>query len=58
MDTRPILDLVLVQLQRQVVPLQVARQTIYPPRILHTMAGLCDATHFQRLERRQVINSK
>jgi hypothetical protein len=56
MDTRPILDPVQVQLQRQLLLLQVARQAPYPPRILHTIAGLCDAAHRQRLGRRQVIN--
>jgi len=61
MDTRPILDPVQVQLQRQLIALPLARKAPYPPhlpQILQTIAGLCDASHFKRLGRRQVINPK
>jgi len=54
MDTRPILDPVQVQLQRRFIPLQVARSALYLPhlpRILHTIAGLCDAAQFKGLGR-------
>jgi hypothetical protein len=56
MDTRSLLDPVQVQLQRRFISLQIARQAPYPPRILHTIAGFCDAAHFQWLGCRQVIS--